>query len=546
MGHDYDWLVIGSGFGGSVAALRLAEKGYSVGVLECGRRFGDDDFARETKQARRYYWAPALGMRGILRLTLFKDVFIASGCGVGGGSLGYANTLYRALPGFYRNPQWSELADWERELAPFYDEAERMLGVVDYDAEGPADALLREYGESLGVGDTYRRTRVGVFLGEPGVTVPDPFFGGEGPERTGCVKCGSCMVGCRHGAKNTLVKNYLWFAERLGARIMPERTVVDIRPIGGPDADGSEGYEVTSVRSGAWVRRQRHTLRARGVIVAAGALGTNRLLARCKLSGSLSRISDRLGYLVRTNSESITGVLAPEGHADDFTRSIAITSSIYTDPDTHIEVVTYGGGGDSQSLLFSLLVEARRRGLQPLHFLAAALRRPRELARTLRMKGSSRRAIILLVMQSTENSIRLRVKRRLPGGAVQLTTEQDPEHPNPVGLPVAYDAARWFARRLGGTPVGGVTESLFAIPSTAHILGGAPIGETPETGVIDAGNRVFGYRNLLVTDGAAIPSNVGVNPSLTITALSERAMSQIPPKGAAGVGAGEAALVPGA
>jgi cholesterol oxidase len=529
--YDYDWLIIGSGFGGSVSALRLAEKGYKVGVLECGRRFSDDEFAEETKEAKRYYWMPQLGMKGILRLTLFKDIFIASGCGVGGGSLGYANTLYRALPGFYANPQWSELADWDQELAPHYGESERMLGVTDYDADGPADVLLREYAEVIGVGDTFKRTRVGVFLGEPGVTVADPYFDGEGPERTGCYRCGSCMVGCRHGAKNTLVKNYLWFAERLGVKISPERTVINVTPIGGPTADGSDGYEVTHIRSGGVLRRDRQTLRARGVVLAAGALGTNRLLARNKLGGSLTRISDRLGYVVRTNSESIMTVMAGKDDTRDFTKSIAITSSAFIDEATHIEVVTYGAGGDSQSMLFNLMVEAGKRGTQPLRFFAAVVKNPVAAARAWRMKGTSRRSIILLVMQTLENSMRLKVKRRFPGGAVAMTTEQDPLHPNPTSIPAAYDAARWFAERLGGDAYMGITEGLFAIPTTAHILGGAVIGDSPETGVIDSQHRVFGYENLLVCDGSAVPANVGANPSLTITAMTERAMTFIPPAG---------------
>jgi len=529
--YDYDWLIIGSGFGGSVSALRLAEKGYKVGVLECGRRFSDDDFAEETKDAKRYYWIPQLGMKGILRLTLFKDIFIASGCGVGGGSLGYANTLYRALPGFYSNPQWSDLAEWESELAPHYDEAERMLGVVDYDSEGPADVLLKEYAGAIGVEDTFKRTRVGVYLGEPGVTVADPFFGGEGPERTGCLRCGSCMVGCRHGAKNTLVKNYLWFAERLGVTVRPERTVTRVQPVGGPSADGSDGYEVTHVRSGGVLRRKPETLRARGVIFSAGALGTNRLLARNKLSGTLPRLSERLGYVVRTNSESIMGVTAPKGDPRDFTKSIAITSSAYIDKNTHIEVVTYGSGGDSQSTLFTMMVEAGTRGTKWLHFIAAVLRNPAGAVRAMKIKGTSRRTIILLVMQTLDNSMRLKVKRRFPGGAVSLTTEQDPLHPNPNSVPAAYDAARWFANRLGGDAFMGVTEAIFAIPSTAHILGGAVIGESPDSGVIDSQHRVFGYENLLVCDGSAVPANVGANPSLTITAMTERAMTFIPVAG---------------
>ncbi len=522
---DYDWLVIGSGFGGSVAALRLAEKGYQVGVLECGRRFSDQDFAEKTADFRRYNWAPHLGARGILRLSIFRDVFVLSGCGVGGGSLGYANTLYRARPGFYANPGWSKLADWERELEPFYQEAERMLGVTDYDRDGVADVLLREYAEAIGVQASYRRTPVGVFLGEPGRTVPDPYFGGAGPERTGCIRCGSCMIGCRHGAKNTLVKNYLWFAEKLGVHIHAERTVTDIRPLGDPG--GGDGYEITHQRSGGLLRRDIATVRAGGVVVAAGALGTNRLLQRCRLNGSLPRLSDRLGYAVRTNSEAIISVCAPEGSGYDFSESVAITSSIHTDPNTHIEVVTYGTGGDSQSLLRQLMVTAGRRGTRPLHFALAALRHPREALGALKIRGTSRRSIILLVMQTLDNSMRLKVKRRLPNGSVVLTTEQDPLNPNPDSIPSAYDAARWFARRVGGTAYSGITEAVLGIPLTAHILGGAVIAGGPEAGVLDARHRVFGYQNLLVCDGAAVPANVGANPSLTITALAERAMGFI-------------------
>ncbi len=523
---DYDWLVVGSGFGGSVSALRLAERGYRVAVLECGRRFRDQDFAESTWEAAKYYWMPKLGLKGILRLTIFKDVFVASGCGVGGGSLGYANTLYRARPAFYRDRQWAELADWETVLGPHYDEAERMLGVTSYDEDSEADLLLKEYAQQQGFGDTYSKTRVGAFLGEPGRTVPDPYFGGEGPERAGCIRCGSCMVGCRHNAKNTLVKNYLHLAERRGVEILPERNVVDIRPRGA--GDGADGYTVTHEQSGAWVRRDRRRLTARGVVVAAGPLGTNRLLFSCKLRGSLPRISDRLGHLVRTNSESILAVTAPDD-TRDFTRAVAITSSIFPDPDTHIEPVTYGRGADSQSLLFSLMTEAGTRRDQPLQLALNMLRHPRLALRAMRVRAWSRRTVILLVMQTLDNAMRLRVKRRWPNGNVMLTTEQDPEHPNPDKIPAAYRAAEWMQRKLGGTAQAGFTEAIFSIPLTAHILGGAVIGSGPQTGVIDHRHRVFGYENLLVCDGAAVPANVGVNPSLTITALAECAISHIPP-----------------
>jgi len=529
-GFDYDWIVVGSGFGGSVSALRLAEKGYRVAMLECGRRFRDEDFAKTTWEMHRYYWMPKLRLKGVLRLTMFRDIFIASGCGVGGGSLGYANTLYRARPAFYADRQWSELADWEDELRSPYDEAERMLGVTTYDEDTPADLLLKRYADENGFGSTYAKTRVGVFLGEPGKTVSDPFFGGEGPDRTGCVRCGSCMVGCRHGAKNTLVKNYLHFAERRGVEILPDRTVVDIRPRGADD--GSQGYTVTHERSGGWVRRDRGRLTARGVVVGAGSLGTNKLLFSCKLRGSLPRLSDRLGYLVRTNSESILAVTAPDDERD-FSKAVAITSSIYPDPDTHIEPVTYGRGADSQSLLFSLMTEAGTRTTQPLHLALNMVRHPAMAMRALRVRSWSRRTLILLVMQTLDNAIRLKVKRRWPNGNVVLTTEQDPENPNPDKIPAAYRAAEWVQGNIGGTAQAMFTEAIFSIPTTAHILGGAVIGEDPQSGVIDDRQRAFGYRNLLVCDGAAVPANVGVNPSLTIAALAERAMTFVPAKNAA-------------
>ncbi|MCW2970402.1 MAG: glucose-methanol-choline oxidoreductase [Solirubrobacterales bacterium] len=524
-GFDYDWLVIGSGFGGSVASLRLSEKGYSVGVLECGRRFADDEFPSSTADLRRYFWNPRLGMKGIFRLTTFKDVSVVSGCGVGGGSLGYANTLYVPPKSFFEDRQWAEMADWEQELGPHYAEAQRMLGVVENASDDPADQLLRELGEQLGVGATYKKTPVGVFFGEPGRTVADPYFGGEGPERTGCSLCGRCMVGCPHGAKNTLVKNYLYFAEKRGAKVMPERTVLDIRPIGA--ADGSDGYEVESVRSGAWLRKDRRVDRAGGVVVSAGPLGTNKLLQRCRLKGSLPQISDRLGELVRTNSESILTVTVPEDYPDDLIERVAISSSIYPDAHTHIETVTYGDAGDSIHRLYTLLVGEGSRVTRPLKLLAQAVRHPRRLAKVLFPKHWSRRTIIILVMQTLDNAIALR-PRKGPFGSLWLQTEQDPERPIPTFIPIANKAAEWFAARTGGIAQSSVTEALFNIPTTAHILGGAVIAPDPEHGVVDARQRVFGYDNLLVCDGSAIPANVGVNPSLTITALAEHAISHVP------------------
>jgi cholesterol oxidase len=525
-GFDFDWLVIGSGFGGSVSALRLSEKGYSVGVLECGRRFADDEFPSSTADLKRYFWNPRLGMKGIFRLTAFKDVSVVSGCGVGGGSLGYANTLYVPPSAFFKDRRWAEMEDWEAELAPHYEEAQRMLGVVQNPHEDPADQLLRELGEELGVADTYKKTPVGIFFGEAGKTVPDPYFGGEGPERTGCTLCGRCMVGCVRGAKNTLVKNYLYLAEKRGARVMPERTVIDVRPVG--SADGAEGYEVVSERSGAWMRKDRRVHRARGVVVAAGPLGTNKLLQRCRLEGSLPRISPRLGELVRTNSESVLTVTVPEDYPDDLIRRVAISSSIYPDPNTHIETVTYGNDGDSIHRLYTLLVGDGTRLTRPLKLLGQILLHPRRLAKVLFPKHWSRRTIIILVMQTLDNAIALR-PRKGPFGSFWLQTEQDPERPNPTFIPIANQTAEWFAKRTGGIAQSSVFEALFNIPTTAHILGGAVIAPDADQGVVDARQRVFGYENLLVCDGSAIPANVGVNPSLTITALAEHAMSHVRP-----------------
>ena len=555
---DYDWLVIGSGFGGSVSALRLSEKGYRVGVLECGRRFADHEFPESTADYKRYFWRPKIGWKGIFRLTTFKDVSVVSGCGVGGGSLGYANTLYVPPTPFFEDPQWEGILNWEAELAPHYEEAQRMLGVTTNPYDDPADQLLRELGEELGVSDTYKKTPVGVYFGEgagvggdsgklsaaaqntdgeagePGKATRDPYFGGEGPDRTPCSLCGRCMVGCPHGSKNTLVKNYLYLAEKRGARVSPERTVIDIRPLGA--GDGSDGYEVESIRSGAWVRRERKVQRARGVVVSAGPLGTNTLLQRCRLGGSLPRISSRLGELVRTNSEAILAVTVPEDYPENLIKRVAITSSIYPDAHTHIETVTYGNDGDSMSRLNTLLTGDGTRATRPLKLLGQIIRHPKRFVQVVRPKNWSRRTIIILVMQTLDNAIALRPKQG-PFKTLWLSTEQDPERPIPTFIPVANKAAEWFAERTGGIAQSSFTEAALNIPTTAHILGGAVIGADAEQGVVDAYQHVFGYENLLVCDGSAVPANVGVNPSLTITALAEHAMSHVPVAGQAATAA---------
>jgi cholesterol oxidase len=535
MKYDHDWIIVGSGFGGSVSALRLAEKGYDVKTLECGRRFADEDFAETMLKApQRYWWRPYAKLQGIFRMTFFKDVLVLSGCGVGGGSLGYANTLYRARPRFFRDKQWAGLEnDWEAALGPHYDTAEYMLGVTEVPLHQPADDVIKDLSEQFGVPETYRKTRVGVYFGDrdrPGETVPDPYFGGEGPPRAACKACGSCMMGCRHNAKNTLVKNYLWFAEKLGVKIEPQRTVVDVRPIRAKSGrrDGSAGYEITSVRSGAWFFKRRRTERARGVVIASGTYGTNKLLMRCKLNGSLSRISHRLGELVRTNSEAILAVTGRNDNVD-YSTSVAISSSFFPDQDTHIENVTYGHGGSLMGRSFTLLTGAGSDITRPLKFFGVILRHPLKWVKLLGAYHWSRRTIILLVMQTIDNSLSLRPKKN-PWGGYRLTTEEDLENPNPRFIPVANRAAELAAKRIDGIPQSSFMEVIANVPSTAHFLGGAVIGRDANSGVVDRFNRAFGYDNLLICDGSTMPANPGVNPSLTITAISEHAMTAVPPK----------------
>lgn len=522
---DYDWIIVGSGFGGSVAALRLAEKGYKVAVLESGRRIADADFPASSWHIGRFFWAPALGLRGISRVSLFKDILIGSGVGVGGGSLVYANTLYRATRAFFDHPQWADLADWGALLAPYYQTAERMLGVqtVPWDSEN--QKLLHAMGEHFGAAHTFCRTPCAVFFGEAGVTVSDPYFGGAGPGRTGCTRCGGCTTGCNVGAKNTLVKNYLWFAEKLGVDILPDTEVADIRPL--DDDDGEAGYVVATRRPGAWFGGKGRCLRARGVVVAAGALGTNRLLASCKHGGGLPRLSDRLGQLVRTNSESILAVTLPDD-TREVTRDVSISASIHVNHNTHIELVSYGDNASYMKFFFTLLTGNGTRLTRPLLLLAQVIRHPFRFLRSLSPIGWSRRSAILLVMQPLDNAIAFIAKRRLFGRGVRLTTEQHAEKPNPTFIAEGNAAAAWLAAHTGGIAQSMVPEALANIPTTAHILGGAVIGIDESSGVVDADGQVFGYRNLIICDGSVMPANPGVNPSLTITALAEHIVSRVP------------------
>jgi cholesterol oxidase len=513
---EYDVVVVGSGFGGSVSALRLAEKGYRVLVLEAGRRFADDEFARTSWDVRRFLWAPKLGCFGIQRIHRLPDVTVLAGAGVGGGSLVYANTLYRPDEAFYDDPQWKDVADWRAELAPAYDLASRMLGVTRNPTMSPADVEMKAVADEMGVGHTFTLTPVAVFFGEqPGCTVPDPFFDGAGPARTGCIECGECMTGCRHGAKNTLVKNYLFLAEKLGVEVRPLTTVTGLREVPG-------GWQVETVRTGAWVAgRTRRTVTASQVVLAAGTYGTQRLLHRMRDAGRLPRLSPRLGWLTRTNSESLVGAQSRRRDVD-FTRGVAITSSFRPSPETHIEPVRYGRGSNLMGLLSTVLTDGGGTRPRWLTWLLTMLREPGTALRHLSVRRWSERTIIGLVMQSVDNSIVVSGTRRL--GRWTLTSRQHHHAPNPTWIPEGNEVVRRLARRIDGD-AGGSLGDLVDSPMTAHFLGGCPIGADASTGVLDGYHRVFGHPGLHVVDGSAISANLGVNPSLTITAQAERAMS---------------------
>ncbi len=525
--NDFDVLVIGSGFGGSVTALRLTEKGYRVGVVEAGRRFDERTLPRTSWNLASFLWAPRLGLTGIQRIHLLRNVVILAGAGVGGGSLNYANTLYEPPEPFYSDPQWAHITDWRAELAPFYAQAKKMLGVVTNPSMTPADVQMKRLAEQFGAGDTFGPTPVGVFFGrdgrsEPGQRAPDPFFGGAGPERTGCIECGECMTGCRHGAKNTLTMNYLALAERGGAVVHPLTTVTGVRPLPGG------GYQVSAVRTGSWrPRRDSRVFTARQVVFAAGAYNTQKLLHELRAS-TLPRISARLGELTRTNSEALLGAVSRDRRAD-YTRGVAITSSWHPDPHTHIEPVRYGRGSNAMGLLSTALTDGGSAGHRIRQWLGVAARDPRLILRTLVPRHWSERTIILLVMQSLDNSITVRL-RRTRFGRSRLTSTQGIGEPNPSWIPVANQAARQLADNIGGAP-GGTYGDLFNVPMTAHFIGGCPIGDSASTGVIDPYHRLYGYPGLHVVDGSALSANLGVNPALSITALAERAAALWPNNG---------------
>ncbi|HKZ85936.1 MAG TPA: GMC family oxidoreductase [Anaerolineae bacterium] len=528
--ETFDFVVIGSGFGGSVSAMRLTEKGYSVLVLERGKRFRDQDFATTTWNVFKYLWFPPLRCFGILQISPFRDVFVLHGSGVGGGSLGYANVLMEPSDEMFKAPAWHHLADWKTILRPHFDTAKHMLGVTPNPRLWPADMVMKELAAELGMEATFRPTDVGAFFGEPGVEAPDPYFGGEGPRRAGCIHCGGCMVGCRHNAKNTLVKNYLYFAEKWGAQVRPESQVRDVRPLPDGQADGAR-YEVVYRSATAWLFKRERKVRARNVVFAAGTLGTLRLLFRCREeTRSLPGISPRLGDIVRTNNEELMGSASRNGKTN-YSEGIAITSIFQADAVTAIEPVRYPAGSSLMRFLGGPMVES---GSIPARIVRSAidvLRRPPDFFRTHVMPGWAQRTTIILAMQTVDNRIRLRLGRSLfTLWRRSLVSQPDPERTIPGKIDVGHLVTRTFAQKTGGIPMGSINEGLFNIPMTAHILGGCPFGRDAQEGVVDLDCQVHNYPGLYVVDGSIVPANPGVNPSLTITALAEYAMSHVPLK----------------
>jgi len=520
---DFDVVVIGSGFGGSVAALRLTEKGYKVCVLEAGRRFSDKDFPKTSWRLRRFLFLPRLGLKGIQRIHVLPDVLVLAGAGVGGGSLVYANTLYKPPASYFEDKQWNQITNWDAELSPWYDQASRMLGVAQNPYFSPSDQAVKQVADQMGVGHTFKLAPLGVYFGDGvGIKSKDPFFGGVGPDRSGCLQCGACMTGCRHNAKNTLPKNYLGLAEKAGAKVFPEHTVTKVEQL----SDGS--WSITARKSGAWFGGNRRFTAAH-VVVAAGTYNTQKLLHKMKSTGVLPKISDQLGKLSRTNSEALTGSIMPKG-GTDFSKGSAITSSFFPDDHTHVEPVRYGKGSNFMGLLQTVMTDSANIRDRRKQWLRQVITKPSLVLKILDVRQWSERTVVALIMQNVDSAISVTGKRGLFG--FRLTSKNDSKTPNATYIPAANEVARRIAENNGGI-AGGHIGDLINAPFTAHFVGGCVIGESINTGVIDPYHRVYNYPTMHIVDGASVTANLGVNPSLTITAQAERAFSMWPNKGEA-------------
>jgi cholesterol oxidase len=527
----YDYVIIGSGFGGSVSAMRLTEKGYSVLVLEKGKRFEDKDFAKSNWQFWKYLWLPAIRAHGILQVSLLKGVMVLHGAGVGGGSLGYANVLEVPSAETFATPAWNQNVRWGEVLRPHYEMAKKMLGVSRNPKLWKADHILHQMADERRMGHTFRATDVGAYFGKAGVTVPDPYFKGEGPPRAGCNFCGGCMVGCRHNAKNTLPKNYLYFAERNGAEIKAEVEVVDVRQstVHGPSSNRC--YAITYHSSTSPFKR-KYTAYAKNVIFSTGVMGTMKLLLNLRdVKRSLPKLSPKLGHMVRTNSEALLGSLARNSDCN-YSEGVSISSIYKHDEITRVEPVRYPDGSSLMRFLAAPLIDTDVSiPMRLLKFFSWALTHPIDFARALILPGWAHNTTIMLVMQHADNRMRFRIGRS--GFTLfrrGLVAEKEPGYEIHAQVKGSHELTRDFARRTNGIPLGSLGENLLGLPTTAHILGGAPIGKNAEQGVVNENFEVHNYPGMYIIDGSIMPANPGVNPSLTITALAEYAMSRIESK----------------
>lgn len=528
--YDFDYLIIGSGFGGSVSAHRLSEKGYSVAVMEMGKRWEAKDFPKTNWNTPRWIWRPALKLFGFFNLRIFRHVTIICGNAVGGGSITYANTLLIPPDSVWSEGSWGNIPNLKQEMPQYFAEAERMLGVTDNVILGPADHMLKRMGEAVGVGGTFKPTRVATFFppeGEMGgKTYPDPYFNGQGPDRATCTACGGCMTGCKHNAKNTLDKNYLYFAEKQGTKVFAETKVIDIRPLNDRE-DGHDGYEVTTVDSMSWGKKNKRTWIVKNVIFSASSLGTQELLLRLKDRQVLPNISEQLGKQVRTNAESILGVRFFDKEID-MSQGVAIGSSIYIDHNTHIEATRYQRGSDGMGLLTTYMADGKPGLSRIFQWLWAFICHPIIFLKMNNPFGFAKQTLIFLVMQTVDASIQMKLKRNWWWPFSKTLSSEG--KPLPVYIPQANAFTEKVAKMFNGYPMTTKTEILFNVPFTAHCMGGCAMSDSAEQGVVDSQNRVFNYKNMYIIDGAMLGANLGVNPSLTITALAERAMSFIPDK----------------
>ena len=522
--HSFDFVIIGSGFGGSVSAMRLARKGYTVAVIETGKRWRLQDFAKTNWDVPKYLWAPLLRCFGPQRLTLLDNLMVLRGAGVGGGSLIYANTLMRPSPTIFKDSAWPNGHDWNEELDEHFAEAKRMLGVTQNPKLFDAENALENLGKAMGVAHTYHATDVGVFFGEAGKEVSDPYFGGEGPNRSGCNYCGGCMVGCRYDGKNTLDKNYLYLAEKAGTKVFPELTATRI------SHSAVGGYTIETKSSTSWLPKSGPSFKGKKVILAAGVLGTIELLLRNRDEHkTLTKISPRLGEYVRTNGESLLAAVSPNTKKN-FSEGVAIGAAIHPDAVTKIEAVKYPKGSDFMRLMAVPLTGPGNAVTRPLKMLFGMAYRFPQMLRLMLVKDWANSAIILLVMQSIDTYLHFRLGRRWHSAFRKGIAGESSGSPVVSYLPIAQHAATILAKQIDGHALNVTSEVLLKTPTTAHVLGGAVLADNPEDGVVDANHEVFGHPGLYVCDGSVVPANLAVNPSLTITALAERFTSLFPEK----------------